>query len=98
MDRKSARERGYDTRWDKARKWYLRHHPLCRYCTREGKIEAAIVVDHIKPHKGNMVLFWDQDNWQPLCKPHHDSTKRREEHGKSHGCDENGNPLGGWAA
>jgi len=36
-------------------------------------------VDHIKPHKGDMELFWDSDTWQPLCKSCHDSIKAREE-------------------
>lgn len=35
-------------------------------------ITAATVVDHKMPHKGNMALFWDHDNWQSLCKPCHD--------------------------
>jgi 5-methylcytosine-specific restriction protein A len=33
---------------------------------------VAEVVDHIKPHKGDMTLFWDENNWQSLCKMHHD--------------------------
>jgi len=51
---------------------FLREHPLCVYCHREGMIVAASVVDHIQPHRGNYDLFWDSDNWQPLCKRHHD--------------------------
>ena len=35
-------------------------------------ISAAVIVDHIKPHRGDKVLFWDRNNWQPLCKMHHD--------------------------
>ena len=37
------------------------------------------MVDHIKPHKGDETLFWDETNWQALCKPHHDIDKQREE-------------------
>ena len=60
-------------------------------------MEVASVVDHIKPHKGNRGLFWDRNNWQPLCKMHHDSTKAREESsGIVVGCDESGMPLRGW--
>lgn len=77
--RKSAHQRGYGVRWRKARLAYLSEHPLCVYCEREGRVQAAEVVDHIKPHKGEMELFWDQDNWQSLCKPHHDSVKQSEE-------------------
>ena len=37
------------------------------------------MVDHIIKHGGNQDLFWDENNWQALCKLHHDSTKQREE-------------------
>jgi 5-methylcytosine-specific restriction endonuclease McrA len=30
------------------------------------------VVDHIQPHKGDETLFWDENNWQPLCRQCHD--------------------------
>lgn len=45
-------------------------------CAAEGKVVAANVVDHIVPHKGDEKLFWDEDNWQALCPPHHDSDKQ----------------------
>lgn len=37
------------------------------------------MVDHIIPHKGDMTLFWDPDNWQSLCFWCHDNTKRQIE-------------------
>jgi 5-methylcytosine-specific restriction protein A len=37
-----------------------------------GVITAATIVDHINPHKGDQALFWDQSNWQVLCKQCHD--------------------------
>jgi 5-methylcytosine-specific restriction protein A len=39
----------------------------------------ASVVDHIRAHRGDMALFWDETNWQGLCRPHHDGEKKREE-------------------
>ncbi len=72
--RPTARERGYDTKWDKARAAYLAKHPTCAKCG-----EPATVVDHIVPHKGDMKRFWDRRNWQPLCTTCHSSTKQREE-------------------
>jgi 5-methylcytosine-specific restriction endonuclease McrA len=48
-------------------------------CADEGRIKAAAVVDHIKAHRGDETLFWDQRNWQSLCKPCHDRHKKREE-------------------
>lgn len=68
-------------RWRKARARFLRDNPLCVMCEAEGRVSAARVVDHIKPHKGDMALFWDEDNWQALCKRCHDSTKQALEKG-----------------
>ncbi len=79
--RGSAASRGYDTRWRKARALYLSQHPLCAECRRQGRTVAASVVDHIRPHKGNRTLFWDERNWQGLCKPCHDAKTAREDGG-----------------
>lgn len=75
----TSSQRGYDYRWQKARDQYLRDNPLCIYCERNGRTTAAGIVDHIVAHRGDMVLFWDQTNWQSLCKPCHDSVKQAEE-------------------
>jgi 5-methylcytosine-specific restriction protein A len=69
--RPTARERGYDTRWDKARVGYLLRHPVCAMCC--GR---ASVVDHKTPHRGDRSLFWDSANWQPLCTSCHSSRKQ----------------------
>lgn len=70
--RESATARGYDSKWRKARDLFLRKHPLCAECLRQGKVIPATVVDHIVPHRGDKRLFWDMSNWQPLCKECHD--------------------------
>ena len=49
-------------RWRKERAEFLSRYPYCAICN-----QLATVVDHIKPHKGNEEIFWNQDNWQPLC-------------------------------
>ncbi len=81
--RASAYKRGYDRTWGKARKMYLARNPLCAECQRRKKkrIEAATEVDHIIPHKGNMVLFWDENNWQGLCKQCHSEKTAKEDGG-----------------
>ncbi len=78
-DRESATKRGYNSKWAKARKKYLQHHPLCAECMRQGKLTEATVVDHIKPHRGDQQLFWDESNWQPLCKSCHDKKTWNED-------------------
>ena len=70
--RENAAARGYDGRWKSARCAYLQRNPLCAECRRAGKLTPATVVDHIVPHRGDMRLFWDKTNWQPLCKDCHD--------------------------
>ncbi|MER9210060.1 HNH endonuclease signature motif containing protein [Mesorhizobium sp. M0771] len=74
LTRPSARERGYDGKWQKARAEYLIANPICRYCP-----APATVVDHIKPHRRDMRLFWSRSNWQPLCTPCHSSIKQARE-------------------
>ena len=70
--RGGAESRGYDARWRKARTAFLQRNPLCNECMKSGKITPATVVDHIIPHRGDRKLFWDESNWQPLCKCCHD--------------------------
>lgn len=65
--RDSAAARGYGRKWREARELFLKKHPLCAECSKHGRITAARVVDHIVPHRGDPVLFWDESNWQPLC-------------------------------
>jgi 5-methylcytosine-specific restriction protein A len=71
-------ERGYSNRWHRARTDYLQRHPLCVHCDGEGRATPATVVDHIVPHKGDDTRFWNEGNWQSLCKPHHDRKSARE--------------------
>jgi hypothetical protein len=48
-------------------------------------VTAATVVDHIEGHQGDHERFWNPDNWQSLCKRHHDSTKQRDEKSRPRG-------------
>jgi len=73
------RQKLYDRQWRKQRTYFLQSNPLCIMCKHKGMVTSATVVDHIIPHKGNHKLFWDVNNWQPLCKTHHDSDKRKME-------------------
>jgi 5-methylcytosine-specific restriction endonuclease McrA len=47
-----------------------------------GRIEgdtSQLVADHIRQHRGDERLFWDEGNLQTLCKPCHDGVKQRAE-------------------
>jgi len=74
--RPSARERGYDSKWDRERAAYLKANPVC---ARQGCGQAATVVDHIIPHRGDRKLFWSRSNWQPLCTSCHSRAKQAAE-------------------
>lgn len=74
QQRPSARQRGYDSAWDRARAEYLKANPRCVMCGAPSR-----VVDHKTPHRGDKRLFWLRSNWQALCTPCHSSRKQREE-------------------
>jgi len=75
--------RFYNERWRRFRKIFLSENPLCVYCKAQGITEAATVVDHIKPHRGNYDLFWLVGNHQALCKQCHDGMKQKIDNGKN---------------
>lgn len=77
--RPTAPQRGYDSRWQKARKTWLAEHPLCAECERQGRVRGATLVDHIVPHSGDYQLFWDSEgNWQSLCVACHQLKSMKE--------------------
>lgn len=77
----TARQRGYDAKWRRERARYLAENPLCVMCLamEPSHVEAATVVDHKIPHMGDKELFWNRNNWQSLCKPHHDSHAQKRD-------------------
>lgn len=77
--RGSSTQRGYNYRWQQARERFLSANPLCVACKAEGRAGVATEVDHIIPHRGDQKLFWDETNWQGLCKPHHSAKTARGE-------------------
>jgi 5-methylcytosine-specific restriction protein A len=54
---------------------------------------VATVSDHIKPHRGSALLFWDAHNLQSLCASCHSSVKQAEEMGSIYRIGEDGFPL-----
>lgn len=85
----------YNAQWRRSRAAWLRSSPLCVMCDAAGRLQAAHVVDHIKPHRGDLGLFWDRSNWQSLCRTHHDASKQRAEARgvDAIGCDATGIPI-----
>lgn len=77
--RGSARQRGYSPRWDREAYAFKGLHPFCIGCKAVGMLMATEVVDHIIPHKGDEKLMWNERNWQPACRFHHDVVKQKLE-------------------
>ena|SRR5437016_5588404 len=65
----SARAAGYDARWDRYSRGFLRGNPFCcdPFARHRGQIVRATVTGHKLAHKGNETLLWDRDNHYPLC-------------------------------
>jgi 5-methylcytosine-specific restriction endonuclease McrA len=77
-------------RWYKTARWQqLRERILLRdmfICQRTGVMligkhpaPNSPVVDHVKPHRGDEALFWDESNLMSVSKAWHDKAKQAEE-------------------
>jgi 5-methylcytosine-specific restriction protein A len=75
--RPSPSARGYNAQWVRASQAYLRRNPVCAICKVPG-LRTKMCVDHIIPHKGDMKLFWDIENWQSLCRHCHSQKTMKE--------------------
>lgn len=79
----------YGSRWVRLSTAFLKQYPFCVWCLVHGKMnegaieypsskQRSLVIDHIVPHRGDSRLFWDQENWQTLCRyPCHDKHKQQ---------------------
>lgn len=76
--RPSARERGYDSRWERTRAAYLARHPTCEV---SGCDERATDVDHIDGLGPLAPRGHDHDNLRALCHPHHSQRTARDQRG-----------------
>lgn len=85
-DKRGSTERGYGYAWQQARLRFLASNPLCVMCLamKPPRITVADVVNHKIPHRGDQDLFWSEENWEALCKQHHDSdVQMAEKSGKA---------------
>lgn len=79
--RKTASERGYDSRWSRYSRERLQLFPECVVCGDPGN-----VTDHIIPVTGpDDPLFWDVTNHQTLCYSDHSKKTATEENGQAIG-------------
>jgi 5-methylcytosine-specific restriction enzyme A len=80
LQRGSAKDRGYDSRWNRASRRFRHRWPLCgmkadgtldtenSWCAAEGRTTLAQCVQHIQPHQGpDDPLFMRESNWLSSC-------------------------------
>lgn len=65
-------------RWKALRRAVLQREPLCRACRQLGHVRAATQVDHVVPHDGDALKFFDATNVQALCASCHAQKTRAE--------------------
>lgn len=70
-------------RWKRLREAQLALEPLCARCLASEIVTEATVVHHRRAHKGSETLFFDPDNLESICKPHHDRDGQLEDHGRT---------------
>lgn len=64
--------------WRKRRALFLKKYPVCFICGAK-----ATIADHIIPHRGDLTLFFDDNNLQPMCQRCH-SRKTMKENNNFH--------------
>jgi 5-methylcytosine-specific restriction protein A len=98
-DHRSAEAKQYrrlygTKQWQDIRERRKAEEPLCRRCLSLGFTVPMEACDHIKPHRGDPVLFFDYNNTQSLCASCHDIDKGHiEAHGFSKAVGADGYPT-----
>ena len=83
-------------KWGHLRRRQLEKYPFCQCPHHKGQHIEANVVDHIRPHKGDLRLFWASWNLQSMAKQCHDRYKASQERGGKGflgACDASGQPI-----
>lgn len=76
--RGSARQRLYNTEWDKFRHWFMNQpgNQICHRCLEQGQITKAELVHHKLPVRERPDLRLVPDNCVPLCGKCHQAVHR----------------------
>lgn len=72
--RSGPRDRGYDLRWERFRKDYIKRHPACSMC---GKVVTSPHLHHIVDIKAWPSGRFSEDNVRTLCQPCHNKVTKR---------------------
>ena len=75
-DRDPVAKKRYGRAWKRIRDRYIKAHPLCEQCKKNGTLTPAEEVHHIKPLSSGGKN--DEDNLMSLCKSCHSEITARE--------------------
>ena len=65
-------------RWNRLSKLWLRIHPICAQCERQGKTEIAVLTHHVEPQRegDHETKFW-AGPYEGLCRDCHEAQHGR---------------------
>ena len=76
-DVRKIKQRLYNSReWKAYTRQFKFDNPICEQC----KKRPSYATDHVRPHGGDLELFWNPLNHQALCKTCHRAKSQRERH------------------
>ena len=83
VDLEHARPNYALRRWYRTPRWKMLRAEVLReaayQCNGCGQVVAALEVDHIVKHEGDLVQFWNRANLQALCRTCHQRKTQRGE-------------------
>src|SRR4051812_665902 len=65
-------------RWQKLRRIYLTHHPLCEMCEVNNKITVANQIHHKIPVRKDINKFFDIQNLKSVCRECHEIAEKKD--------------------
>lgn len=73
--------------WENLREWYIKRHPFCEECEKEGRVTLAQHVHHITPflrgetEEERWKLLLDSDNLESVCAECHSRIHQADRRG-----------------
>jgi 5-methylcytosine-specific restriction enzyme A len=79
FNNRASRQSFYTTQeWKNLREYVLSKEPFCRECSKNGRLKAATIVDHIIDIADAPELRLIETNLQPLCETCHNRKTMRK--------------------
>lgn len=78
VNRPTAAQRGYSSRWQRFRLSFLAEHPLCQPCSTEGRTAEGVDLHHIDGKGPHGSRGYDPDNILVCCHSCHSKITAKE--------------------